>query len=131
MMNMQIMNMTPEATPKPKSPFKRALHKRILWLHEKLAAGEKINCIRAAKELQLSRRTLLRDLEFMRTTCKLPIQYDPHRHTLYYAGEANIAEVMQNLGIKEIPNITSQVPISNQSMQPMTHSVGVPVGVNS
>lgn len=45
-------------------------------LHEKLKAGEFPNCRTLAEELEVSSKTIQRDIEFMRDRLNLPIEYD-------------------------------------------------------
>lgn len=45
-------------------------------LHEKLKAGKFPNCRKLAKELEVSSKTIQRDIDFMRDRLNLPIEYD-------------------------------------------------------
>ena len=45
-------------------------------LHQKLIAGGFPNCSKLARELEVSTKTIQRDIEFMRDRLGLPIQYD-------------------------------------------------------
>ena len=49
---------------------------RMMRLHEKLKAGKFPNCRKLAEELEVSAKTIQRDIEFMRDRLNLPIQYD-------------------------------------------------------
>jgi proteasome accessory factor B len=49
---------------------------RMLRLHEKLKAGSLPNCRKLAEELEVSPKTIQRDIDFMRDRLGLPIEYD-------------------------------------------------------
>jgi len=49
---------------------------RMIRLHEKLKAGKFPNCRKLADELEVSTKTIQRDIEFMRDRLNLPIEYD-------------------------------------------------------
>ncbi|NJK94984.1 MAG: HTH domain-containing protein [Bacteroidales bacterium] len=52
---------------------------RMLKLHEELQAGRHPNCRRMGEALEVSSKTIQRDLEFMRDQLGLPIEYDGAR----------------------------------------------------
>lgn len=49
---------------------------RMMRLHEKLKAGKFPNCRKLADELEVSSKTIQRDIDFMRDRLNLPIEYD-------------------------------------------------------
>jgi predicted DNA-binding transcriptional regulator YafY len=49
---------------------------RMLRIHEELRRGAFINCTKLAKALEVSRKTVLRDIAFMRDRLDLPIEFD-------------------------------------------------------
>jgi proteasome accessory factor B len=49
---------------------------RMMRLHEKLRAGDFPNCRKLAEELEVSTKTIQRDIDFMRDRLGLPIEYD-------------------------------------------------------
>jgi proteasome accessory factor B len=57
----------------------------MLTIHEGIQSGRGPNCVKLAEELEVSTRTLKRDVEFMRDRLNLPIVYDEQRHGLYYS----------------------------------------------
>lgn len=67
-----------------KNPISRPPLVRMLRLHEALKAGEWPNCRSMAKVLEVSDKTIQRDLEFMRDQLGLPIEYDPQKFGYYY-----------------------------------------------
>lgn len=53
-------------------------------IHERIKAGKYPNCVKLARELEVSKRTIIRDMEFMRDRLRLPIEYDSQRYGFYY-----------------------------------------------
>lgn len=47
------------------------------------------NCIKVAKEFEVSWRTIMRDVDFMKCRLKLPIEFDSHRNGYYYTKPVN------------------------------------------
>jgi predicted DNA-binding transcriptional regulator YafY len=56
----------------------------MLRLHELLMANAYPNCRKAADDLEVSAKTVQRDLDFMRDRFGLPLAYDPLRFGFYY-----------------------------------------------
>lgn len=75
------MSKTPEQT------NTRSQMDRIWQIHTTLAEQTSINCSRLSGKLEVNRRTILRDLDFMRDRLNLPIEYDGRRKTFFYAKE--------------------------------------------
>jgi predicted DNA-binding transcriptional regulator YafY len=57
---------------------------RMLRLHERLQAGDRPNCRSLAAELEVSPKTVQRDIDFMRDQLGLPLDYDPSGHGFFY-----------------------------------------------
>ncbi len=53
-------------------------------LHELLKAKRFPNCRKLAEALEISPKTIHRDIDFMRDRLGLPIAYDQHRFGWYY-----------------------------------------------
>ena len=53
-------------------------------IHERLVAQEYPNCSTLARDLEVNRRTLLRDIEFMKDRLHLPIEYDDRKYGFHY-----------------------------------------------
>ena len=60
---------------------------RMLRVHEHLQTSRRTNCRTLAESLEVSKRTILRDLDFMRDQLGLPIEYDQSAHGFYYSRE--------------------------------------------
>jgi proteasome accessory factor B len=58
---------------------------RMLALHQLIAARKYPNTARIAREFEVSRKTVKRDVEWMRVHWNLPIEYDRERHGYFYS----------------------------------------------
>jgi len=58
----------------------------MLRIHEELKAGRDVNCRVLAEELEVSTKTIMRDIEFMRDQLMLPIEYEPEEYSYRYVG---------------------------------------------
>lgn len=56
----------------------------MLKIHHQVADGAYPNCTRLARELEVSAKSIQRDLAFMRDRLNLPIEYDARRYGYYY-----------------------------------------------
>lgn len=59
----------------------------MMRIHNAIHAGKYPNATTLARELEVSVRSVARDIEFMRDRMSLPIVYDEVRHGFYYDGE--------------------------------------------
>ncbi len=57
---------------------------RMMRIHGQLKAGDYPNCRKIADALEVSSKTIQRDIDFMRDRLALPIEYDPLRVGFYY-----------------------------------------------
>ena len=55
-----------------------------MFIHDQLKREAHPNCIQVARHFGLDRRTILRDIEFMKERFNLPIKYDGQQHGYYY-----------------------------------------------
>lgn len=62
---------------------RRPLH-RIYEIHTWLKAGRYPNCQQLARELEMTAKTVQRDINFMRDELNLPLVYDDQRRGYYY-----------------------------------------------
>jgi predicted DNA-binding transcriptional regulator YafY len=65
-------------------PLSRPPWGRMMRLHQMLQRNEYPNCPKLARELEISVRTLKRDVVFMRDRLELPIEYDAKKYGYYY-----------------------------------------------
>lgn len=71
------------------SPSRSALYSRpplarMMHMHARLKAGRYPNCRKLADELEVSSKTVQRDIDFMRYRLGLPIEYDQLHFGFYY-----------------------------------------------
>jgi predicted DNA-binding transcriptional regulator YafY len=64
--------------------FSRPPLQRMMRIHGHARAGKFPNCRTLAEELEVSEKTIQRDIEFMRDRLGLPIAYDPLQFGFYY-----------------------------------------------
>jgi predicted DNA-binding transcriptional regulator YafY len=68
-----------------KQPQTRPPIRRMLSIHEKLKSGKHPTCRSLCEEFGIrSKRTILRDVAFMKDQLLLPIEYDSRKHGYYY-----------------------------------------------
>jgi predicted DNA-binding transcriptional regulator YafY len=60
---------------------------RLQFIDQKLREKSYPNCVRMAKEYEVTSRTIHRDIEHMRTMLDAPIEYDKNRRGYYYTEE--------------------------------------------
>ena len=68
-------------------PLSRPPLARMQAIHEDLAANLRPNCTSLASRLEVSAKTVQRDLEFMRDQLQLPIEYDAPKRGYCYTRE--------------------------------------------
>jgi predicted DNA-binding transcriptional regulator YafY len=76
----------------------RTRWRHVLLIDERIRSGESPNCQQLAGELEVSRRTILRDVEFLKDDLGAPIEYDASKRGYVYT-EPNWS--MPNLRITE------------------------------
>lgn len=62
---------------------------RILRIHEMVSRGRLPNANEMAKELGVNRKTILRDIRFMKDDLEMPLVYDSSRHGYLYSRPVN------------------------------------------
>ncbi len=67
----------------------------MLRIHQAILAGKYPNCSRLAQELEVSTKSVARDLDFMRDRLKLPLAYDQAKWGYYYTEEVANFPTMQ------------------------------------
>jgi len=73
-------------------------HSRLLFIDQKIRSGRFPNAATMAREYEVSQRTILRDIEYMKDSLSAPIDYDS-THKGYYYTEENF--FLPALDIKE------------------------------
>ncbi|MGI8819694.1 MAG: helix-turn-helix transcriptional regulator [Chthoniobacterales bacterium] len=64
--------------------FSRPPLERMMRIHAALKGGDFPNCRKMADELEVSSKTIQRDIDFMRDRLGLPIEYEPLQFGYYY-----------------------------------------------
>jgi len=67
---------------------------RCILIHKTVKAGGYPNANKLAKDLGLSRRTILRDLDYMRDSLSAPLEYCPKRRGYYYTEKGYSIELL-------------------------------------
>jgi predicted DNA-binding transcriptional regulator YafY len=67
----------------------------MLRIHQAIQSGKFPNATTLACELEVSTKSIQRDIEFMRDRLELPIQYDGSRFGYYYNGEVTSFPTLQ------------------------------------
>ena len=78
-----------------RDPHARPPLERMLRIHQALQAGGFPNASQLAREIEVSTKTIHRDLEFMRDRLNLPLEYDGSRNGYFYNGEVRSFPTMQ------------------------------------
>lgn len=67
----------------------------MLRIHEELRRGAMINCSRLSRALEVSRKTIVRDIAFMRDRLDLPIEFDSRIQAYRYTHPVNAFPTVQ------------------------------------
>src|SRR5438105_13553794 len=76
----QLPNTMPRDTGHTRPPLER-----MMQIHARLKDRHFPNCRKVAQQLEVSPKTIQRDIDFMRYRLGLPIEYDPLRFGFYYS----------------------------------------------
>jgi predicted DNA-binding transcriptional regulator YafY len=76
-------------------PHSRPPLERMLRIHQALQAGGFPNASSLARAIEVSTKTIHRDLEFMRDRLNLPLEFDASRKGYFYDGEVSNFPTMQ------------------------------------
>lgn len=67
----------------------------MLRIHQAIQAGGYPNATRLANELEVSTKSVYRDLDFMRDRLQLPLEFDPRRNGYFYTQEVSSFPTLQ------------------------------------
>ena len=73
----------------PRAQLSRPPLERMLRIHDELRRGALVNCTKLAKTLEVSRKTVVRDIAFMRDRLDLPIEFDAQIQAYRYTHPVN------------------------------------------
>ena len=76
-------------------PLSRPPWERMLRIHQAIQAGSHPNATSLARQLEVSTKSVHRDLEFMRDRLQLPLQYDPKLNGYFYIQEVSAFPTLQ------------------------------------
>ncbi len=66
-------------------------YRRLIFIDQKIRQGMQVgrlpNCSSLAEEWEVSRKTIQRDLEYLRDELNAPLEYDAIQHGYYYTEE--------------------------------------------
>ena len=82
-------------SPTPHMPVTRPPLERMMRIHQALQTGKYPNASTLARELEVSTKSVHRDLEFMRDRLNLPLEYDGSRHGYHYTEEVGSFPTVQ------------------------------------
>ncbi len=68
---------------------------RMLRIHEELRRDALVNCTKLVRALEVCRKTVVRDIAFMRDRLDLPIEYDPRIQAYRYTQPVNAFPTVQ------------------------------------
>jgi proteasome accessory factor B len=68
---------------------------RMLRIHQAIQSGRHPNAVSLSRELEVSSKSIHRDLEFMRDRLQLPLQYDNLHNGYYYTEEVSNFPTLQ------------------------------------
>ncbi|HEY4415545.1 MAG TPA: transcriptional regulator [Verrucomicrobiae bacterium] len=85
----------PDDSTKASSPLSRPPLERMLRIHQALLADKFPNASKLAREIEVSTKTIHRDIEFMRDRLNLPIEFKAGRNGYFYDGEVSGFPTMQ------------------------------------
>ncbi len=80
---------SPESKTKGKAEGARRPLERVLRIHEMVNRGGYPNCSSIAREMEMNRKTIQRDINFMRDELDLPIAYSDSNHGYHYTKPVN------------------------------------------
>src|SRR5437667_10381919 len=87
--------MRPRVRQSRSSPRSRRPLERMLRIHQAIQSGGYPNATTLAVELEVSTKSIHRDLEFMRDRLELPLEYDAQRNGYHYAQQVNSFPTLQ------------------------------------
>lgn len=73
----------------PRARLSRPPLERMMKIHDELRRAALVNCTRLAASLEVSRKTVVRDIAFMRDRLNLPIEFDPRINAYRYTHPVN------------------------------------------
>src|SRR5205823_1913830 len=88
-------SMSKKVKARQRLPLSRPPLERMLRIHQAIRSGSHPNATRLAVDLEVSTKSIHRDLEFMRDRLELPVEFDPKRNGYRYAQEVSSFPTLQ------------------------------------
>ena len=79
----------------PREKHSRPPLERMLRIHQELQAGGYPNCRKLGEQMEVSAKSIQRDLDFMRDRLDLPVEYHPQKFGYYYSQEVSSFPTIQ------------------------------------
>src|SRR6267143_814627 len=76
-------------------PLSRPPLERMLRIHRAIQSGHYPNATTLAAKLEVSSKSIHRDIEFMRDRLELPVEFDPSRNGYHYTEEVSAFPTLQ------------------------------------
>ena len=77
------------------NPKSRPPLERMMRIHQEIASGSYPNATKLAREMEVSVKSIWRDLEFMRERMNLPLEYDASRYGYFYTESVSAFPTLQ------------------------------------
>src|SRR5258708_8077357 len=102
---------------------------RMKFIYEAIKTERRPNCSVLAKELEISAKTIQRDIDYMRYQLNLPIEYDQERHGFYFTEAVShfpsvhiteselIALLVARKAVEQYANTPFQKPLADVSQE--------------
>ena len=68
---------------------------RMMKIHQAIQSGEFPNTTKLAEQLEVSTKSIQRDIEFMRDRFELPLEYNKARNGYFYSQEVSAFPTLQ------------------------------------
>ena len=78
-----------------RAPLSRPPLERMMRIHQEIQSGKYPNMTHLAQELEVSIKSIQRDLDFMRDRLNLPLAYDSRKFGYYYTQEVGAFPTVQ------------------------------------
>src|SRR3954468_8106116 len=87
--------MSVSANSSNRSTMQRPPLARMLRIHHAIKSGRRPTANTLAAELEISTKTIQRDVEFMRSQLQLPLEWDPYKYGYIYTEEVSSFPTIQ------------------------------------
>ena len=109
--------------PRSSSPSSRPPLERMMRIHEELKQERRPNCTSLASLLEVSTKTIMRDIEFMRDRLNLPIEYLETEYAYSYNGEVDAFPTVQVTEGEVFALLVAQKAMEQYKGTPFEHTL--------